>query len=415
MKRIVMYSIVLSLAMFFAGCSGGDDGGTPPTNTFKVTTYSPVAISKTKADKIYVHMMPWFETPETTANQKWGSHWTMANKNPDVITDGKRQIASFYYPLTGPYASSDPDIIEYQLLLMKLSGIDGVLIDWYSTLSMNDYPANLKNAEAIISLMSKVGLKYGIVYEDWVMQNVSGDDARIAAAKADMQYAVGHYFASNSYITIDNQPLMLVFGPQTFQSAANWTDIFSVLGTKPKFLTLWYESNDAGSNASGEFSWVYQDATNHLTHLDNFYAKSTPTFKMGSAYPGFKDFYTDGGWADNVNFVIDHNGTETFGTTLNKAIDNANYIQLVTWNDYGEGTMIEPTEEFGYSFLTTLQSTLGVTFTQTELELVKKLYDLRKKNKTSVLNTKKLDQVFYYLVSLQISKAQDLLTEVEQS
>jgi hypothetical protein len=77
--------------------------------------------------------------------------------------------------------------------------------------------------------------------------------------------------------------------------------------------------------------------------------------------------------------------------------------------------MIEPTEEFGYDFLTTLQSTLGVSFTQTELELVKKLYDLRKKNKSSVLNNKKLDQVFYYLASLQISKAQDLLNEVEQS
>jgi len=405
---------MLCLAMGFSGCGGGDDGGSTTTTTFKVTKYSSVAVDKTKSDKIYVHMMPWFESPETTTNGKWGSHWTMANKNPDNITDGKREIASFYYPLTGPYASSDPDIIEYQLLLMKFSGIDGVLIDWYGTLNMNDYPANLRNAEAIINKMNDVGLKYGIVYEDWVMQNVANDDEKITDAKADMNYMRTHYFSSPSYINIDNSPLLLTFGPQTFQSSSKWTDIFSVFSIKPKFLTLWYESGEAGTNASGEFSWVYQDANSHLTHLDNFYAKGSPAFKMGSAYPGFKDFYTDGGWTDNVNFVIDYNDTETFSTTLDKAIEKVDYIQLVTWNDYGEGTMIEPTQEFGYSFLTTLQTKLGVDYTQTELELVAKLYELRKKNKSSALNTKKLDQVFYYLVSLQTSKAAELLNEVDQ-
>jgi hypothetical protein len=414
MKRIAMYSIVLCLAMYLTGCGGGDDGGTVKPPTFQVTVYSPVAIDKTQTDKVFVHMMPWFESPATTTNGKWGSHWTMANKNPDVITDDKRQIASFYYPLTGPYASSDKDIIEYQLLLMKFSGIDGVLIDWYGTMNMNDYPANLKNAEAIISLMDEVGLKYGIVYEDWVMQNAGDDDAKIAAAKTDMNYVRTHYFPSPNYITVDSKPLLLTFGPQTFETAAKWTDIFSVFSIKPNFLTLWYESGEAGSNAGGEYSWVYQDGNSHLTHLDNFYAKSTPTFKMGSAYPGFKDFYTEGGWTDNVNFVIDHNGTETFTTTLDKAIEKVNYIQLATWNDYGEGTMIEPTAEFGYSFLTTLQTKLGVDYTQTELELVAKLYELRLKNKNSALNTKKLDQVFYYLVSLQFTKAEELLNEIDQ-
>ncbi len=31
----------------------------------------------------------------------------------------------------------------------------------------------------------------------------------------------------------------------------------------------------------------------------------------------------------------------------------------MTWNDYGEGTMIEPTKEFGYGFLNTLQKREG--------------------------------------------------------
>ena len=74
--------------------------------------------------KVYVHMMPWFETNETY-NGTWGIHWTMATKNPDLIIDpatGRREIAAHYYPEIGPYASGDPDVIDYQLLLMKYSG-----------------------------------------------------------------------------------------------------------------------------------------------------------------------------------------------------------------------------------------------------------------------------------------------------
>ena len=50
------------------------------------------------------------------------------NRNPNIVdATGKRQIASHYYPKIGPYASSDPDVIEYHLLLMKYAGVDGVL------------------------------------------------------------------------------------------------------------------------------------------------------------------------------------------------------------------------------------------------------------------------------------------------
>ncbi len=99
-------------------------------------------------------------------------------------------------------------------------------------------------------------------------------------------------------------------------------------------------------------------------------------------------------------FVIEHEGTATFETTLDKAFDSdVDYIQLATWNDYGEGTMIEPTMEFGYDFLKMLQSKLGTTRTQADFDIAVRLYDLRKKTKESVLKQKKLDQAFYYIVS----------------
>ena len=127
--------------------------------------YNPVPVQKSVGNKIYAHLMPWFESKDYSGY--WGIHWTMANKNPDVVDgSGRRQIAAYYYPLIGPYASGDPDLVEYQLLLMKLSGIDGVLIDWPGTTNAFDYARNRQNSEAVINKINQVGLQFAVVYED---------------------------------------------------------------------------------------------------------------------------------------------------------------------------------------------------------------------------------------------------------
>ncbi|RYZ97287.1 MAG: carbohydrate-binding protein [Moraxellaceae bacterium] len=375
------------------------------------TVYNPVPVQKTINNKVYVHLMPWFESKEFSGY--WGGHWTMANQNPDIIDgSGRRQIASYYYPLIGPYASADPDVIEYQLLLMKLSGVDGVLIDWPGTTNAFDYVRNRQNAEALINRVAKVGLEFAIVYEDNNLTLANVGDKR-GQARNDMAYMRDNYFNKPEYTKVNNQPLMLVFGPQTFQNEADWSDVFSVLPNKPYFLTLWYEHGEAGVNGKGEYSWIYQDGTPYLTHLTNFYKNATNYgMKMGAAAPGFNAFYAAGGWGSNP-FVINANGTSTYQATLDLAINNnVQNIQLVTWNDYGEGTMIEPTREFGYGFLTYTQKRLGVDLAQSDLELVHELFQQRKKFKGNSTEQTRLNQVFYYLVSLQINAARNLLTGV---
>ena len=112
--------------------------------------------------------MPWFETRQTSENGQWGIHWTMANKNPDNFVDGsgRRDIAAHYYPQDDVYGSGDPAVIERQLNQMKYAGIDGILLDWPGTVQAWDYPKNLRNCEAIISQLERMGLEFAIVYED---------------------------------------------------------------------------------------------------------------------------------------------------------------------------------------------------------------------------------------------------------
>ena len=417
MKKEYFITIILLIVTVIFSCKKSKD--TPPVTGgtgggITVTVLSPVAVSKTNAQKLYVHYMPWFEDPSTSPDGKWGSHWTMANQNPNLIlADGKRQIASFFYPLIGPYASSDPDVTAYHTLLMKYAGIDGVIADWYGVHNVYDYPLIKRNTDSLFNQMSKTGLQFAVCYEDATLRYVKsiGGIDTVQAAKEDFDYLQSNYFNSSNYIKINNQPLILCFGPQVMKTQTQWQQTFSALSTKPRLLSLWYQGDVTGSQGSGEFSWVYSD---YLTGLQNYYNNRAPfqSTAFGSAYPGFKDFYAQGGWGSNL-FTLDHNGITTLQNTLNLAKSSGlSNVQLITWNDFGEGTMIEPTLEYNYSFLETIQQYAGVSYTKNELQLIYKWFTLRKKYKGNNNIESQLLQAYYYLVSLDTAKASSVISSI---
>lgn len=195
------------------------------------------------------------------------------------------------------------------------------------------------------------------------------------------------------------------------KTADKWQQTFSSLDNKPRLLSLWYQGDVTGNMGSGEFAWVYSD---YLTGLQNYYLNRAPGLAtaFAGAYPGFKDFYAAGGWG-NTLFILDHNGTSTLQSTLDLAKNsNLSNLQLITWNDFGEGTMIEPTLEFNFSFLETIQQYTGVAYTKTELELIYKWYTLRKKYKGNSTIETKLSQAYYYLVSLDVAKATSTISGI---
>lgn len=398
-------TVCMLMAMLCFGCKKNSTGNNPDQpNSIKNKTLAAVQIGKSTSKKIFMHWMPWFETPESKG--AWGYHWKMNTQNPDIITNGRRQIAAYYYPQTGPYASSDPDIIEYQLLLMKYSGVDGVTIDWPGTRVLYDYPDNLNNSNALIAKLNAVGLQFSIVEEDrnW-------DAGQTSGAHGDFTYMQSNYFNQGNYLKVNNVPVVLNFGPITFHSSSEWDQILAGLSPKPKVIPLYgFTSQVGANNAGGEFPWIYQD---HPTVVDNYYAQASSfPISVGVVYPGFNSFYAAGG-ASGPTWQIAYNGTSTFSTMLDKALaSSVGIIQFATWNDYGEGTMIEPTVEFGYGFLTTMQQKLGVPYHQHELEQIYRLYQYRKQYKGNSSVQNQLNQVFTYFANVQPVDAENLMNTI---
>ncbi|GAA4275123.1 glycoside hydrolase family 71/99-like protein [Aquimarina gracilis] len=384
--------------------------------TFNVTVFDPVTVSKTYNTPTYAHYMPWFESPEyaefpQTDKGNWGLHWTMANKNPlNIDANGKREIASHYYPLIGPYDNGEPDYLEYAVVCMKLSGLDGILIDNPGITDVYDGRLLQDHTDAIIPWLEKAGLQYALVYEDSALKNAEEQGIisnRVQEAKRVIAHMETNYFSSNSYIKVDNKPLLLNFGPQAIFTEAEWLDVFSGLSEKPIFIPLPYRN--LGAAAEGEFGWVDESINN------NFYQRCIDVnldVCIGGAMPGFDDYYQEGGWGNGFTFYDDRNG-QLFKESLDRAkLNDITMLQIITWNDWGEGTIIEPSEEFGYDRLTVLQEFLGVSYTENDVSLAVDLYQKRKEYKDDSYANQVMDQVFYYLISLQIEKARDLLKQL---
>ena len=387
---------------------------------FEVTIFEPLMVSKSYTTPTYVHYMPWFESPEfaefpNTERGNWGIHWTMSTKDPsNVDANGKREIAAHYYPLIGPYDNGEPHYLEYAVTCIKLAGLDGILIDNPGITEVYDARLLQEHTEAIIPWLKKAGLKFGLVYEDAALKNAEEQGVitdKVLEGKRVLSYMQDNYFDTDDYVNINNRPLLLNFAPQGIFTASEWESIFSDITPKPLFVTLPYTINNYNLNdvGAGEFGWVGESVNNDFnTYCQN----SNFSLCIGGAIPGFNDFYMEGGWGDGFTYYDDMGGL-LFEQSLQQVKTNdIDLLQIITWNDWGEGTIIEPSEEFGYSRLETLQNFLGVQYSENELELPVKLYQKRKEYKGKIFENQVLDQVFYYLVSLQIEEAKKLLDEI---
>ena len=379
--------------------------------TFTVVEYEALPIGKTFEKPIYVHYMPWFQSPEISGY--WGSHWTMTNKNPDrILSNGKRDIAAHYSPLIGPYDSNDPDYLEYALTCIKLVGIDGILIDYYGKWNFNDYAQLLQASNAVIEMCQKVGLNFGLVYEDRTLQSIvnQGFSNKIDLARDDMVYMEENYFKRENYFKLNEKPVLLNFGPITLKTNEEWVNVFSAIETEINFFPLSYHPQyyDLTTTVDGVYAWVGEAQTEDLSN----YGQQFDFFGGGALFE-FREFYEEGGWqATNQSRLFTRNGALLRETLNNAKNTNSDFIQLITWNDWGEGTAIEPSLEYKYQQLEIIQDFLGIPLNPGSLALTVELYQNRKEHKNKVLENKKLDQVFYYLISLQLDKASALLNQL---
>jgi len=396
----------------------------PPTAQAAPPTKQAAQAGATPRPRLLMtHYMPWFQAKPFSP--QWGWHWTMNHYNPDRLVNGRPEIASHYSPLIGPYDSDDPDALRCQVLLMKLAGIDGVIVDWYGNDDYMDYGANNKNTEALLPIIRQAGMHFALCYEDQtVPKEISGgvfpaSDATRHGQRL-MQWTQTHFFSSSAYLKIQGRPVLLSFGDPFYQDS-QWDQIFSALPQKPLYFT---ESTRREPTASiGGFDWPLPNGGTEVAfqQQEKFYqnAQAWPLF-IAAAFPRFDDIYQQAGVGKSWGHIDDRDG-RTYTDTLTKALQSrAPIVQIVTWNDWGEGTQIEPSVQYGYRDLEATQRLrrqyLDPAFAPTaaDLRLPVQWYALWKKYADNRAAEAQLEAFFPLVVAGHLTRAKTLLAQFDR-
>jgi hypothetical protein len=428
--------LAVTLAMSLSACSqySGAESATPADGSTTPSRPPPLLLA---------HYMTGYYTPEF--HGAWSPYWTLdyskwdttleaipATCNPDRVVDraiGRRELCSHFYPLTGPYDESDPDILEYQALLMKLAGIDGVIANWWGTRQVADWGIMNDITEKMFETCRRFGLRFAVNYEDRTLsiltaRGVIEHSEAQAQARDDILYAANHWMLDAAYVRTNQRPVFTLFGPQYFTQGQDWIPVFQAV--KPHLMFLTVRPLDC---ADGRFYWlpVGPDSpgevtlTQLLAQMSEFQkTAATWPYVLSGATPGFRDYPVAGTFHPSSFGQVEYNGDATMRATLSHAIAAApDAIQLITWNDYIEGTMIEPTEEFGYQFLEAIQdirrSKMQASFpwSSSALRFPLRIYQLRKRHSGAAKANASIDQAVSMLIRGDSRGAEDALQALE--
>jgi hypothetical protein len=326
---------------------------------------------------VLAHVMPWFENQEVSGH--WGWHWTMGKTNPATGS-----LASHDHPALGAYDSSDPAIIATQVALMKAAGIQGAIIDWNGLDGFPDYEMIHRNTGLIIAELKKAGLKFALCVEDnpgrrFMQEKKLSREQAVAKVATSFTWAEAHWLSDPAYVRIQGRPILLIFGPQ-FLSNDEWSAIRTELKSNPLTFAIPHLSHRPAID--GAFAWIpvshgkTLDAVSWKAANQALYAKENQSRRpfLAAAFPGYHDFYAQAGVGQSYGLIESREG-QTLVESLDQAMKSgAPIVQLATWNDYGEGTVLEPTTERGTRDLEAIQHRLRANADPAELRQILDAY-----------------------------------------
>jgi PKD repeat protein len=250
------------------------------------------------------------------------------------------------------YVSSDSSQIQRQVTDMISRGLDGAVIDWYGRGTFNSHFVSYDQATQGFMHESELhaGFNFAIMHDAVALKTcaaTAGCDVTQTLID-DLNYANVTYLGSPAYLESGGRPVIYFFGHEAY--AIDWTRVRAGVAGNPMFI---FRNGGGFSSAqtSGAFSWVAPETVSTtnlmaLTYLDNYYktALAFPAeYSTGSGYKGFND--TLALWG--TGRIIGQQCGQTWLQSLSEAgkyYSSAKQmfgIQLVTWNDYEEGSEIE--------------------------------------------------------------------------
>jgi PKD repeat protein len=293
------------------------NGNLGATNVSKVSVRSLLYAGSTA--KIYAHLVVWFG---------FGS-------NMDV-----------------GYTSSDPTQVQKQVVDMISRGIDGAIIDWYGRGTLNPSFINYDQATQVFMQESELhpNFNFALMPDGGALKTCSqtaGCDVTQTLIN-DLTYAYNTYENSPAYLHYNNRPVVYFFGMEFY--SIDWARVRVSVPGNPLFI---FRNTDGFNYAqsNGAFAWVEPETVStsdlmglgYMSTFDNLARSLLPIYSNVAGYKGFDDSLAAWGKGRLVKQQCGQTWLQTIALSGSyfSATQQMLGIQLVTWNDYEEGTEFE--------------------------------------------------------------------------
>ena len=246
------------------------------------------------------------------------------------------------------YNSADAGQVHRQVGDMISRGIQGAIAAWYG-------PANTTIDAATMLLKSEAEAHPG-QFQFAIMEDVGalgsaadGNGCDVTDQLiSDLTYVATQYQSSPAYMQMNGRPVIFFFGVDAYY--IDWSRVVSSIPGNP-LLIFQGTKGLSHTSSDGGFSWVNVNASDpfdlNLAAQDAFYEvarQKTGSVAVGSVYKGFND--TLAAWGTNrvTNQQCGQAWQQTFSEAgkFYSSSEQLPAIQIATWNDYEEGTAIEP-------------------------------------------------------------------------
>lgn len=299
-------TVLLSLFMFFHGCSGPSQ---PVQLKYKATGPAPEVLAVYEA---------WFGLPNHIA--------------------------------VG-YSSQDPDVIRTQIRKAKDMGIAGFVVDWFG----DRQPFIDQSYANVQKIAAKEKFHIAMMYDETNQEEGATDEVIADFTMFHDTYLASNAHGREAYLTYEGRPVIFIFpnGGHT-----DWDKVRTVIN-KWNPAPLLIQENLPGANAAafdgfypwinpGPQGWAADGGNWGEPYLTDFYqtmgAKYSDRIIVGGAWAKFDDSKASWGLNRHMSARCGQLYRDTFNDwrKFYPADQVIPFILAETWNDYEEGSAIEP-------------------------------------------------------------------------
>ncbi len=279
----------------------------------------------------------WYGNPAISG--RW-VHWKNVDKS------AKKIGGITHFPALGPYDSHDPKVILQHCHWAKDAGLTGFIATWWKPGDFHDQGLPL-----LLDAAEKNGLSITVYFE--VAQNPE-------SAVKDLLYILNHYGKHPAWLKVDGKAVVFVYGRAVNEiKLAGWRQVIDEVNKQYRGGAV-FIGDQITKQAAKVFDGIH--TYNPTSHI----AGKTPDQIRAWAHAAYPDWVKIAGknriacltiipgyddsklGRPSPRPITDRHGGETCKILFEEAVAaNPDWILITSWNEWHEGSEIEPSVEYG--------------------------------------------------------------------